>query len=87
MKRTTTSLFILLFGATTFAQIPTDNLLCHLRFANDLTDETATATSSIVGNAAAIGYTTDRFGNPDDALSIDNALDGHLDLGDLNLVI
>jgi hypothetical protein len=86
MKRTTTSLFILLFGATTFAQIPTDNLLCHLKFANDLTDETAAATSSIVGNAAAIGYTTDRFGNPNHALNINNALDGHIDLGDLNLV-
>jgi hypothetical protein len=86
MKKTATSLFLLLFGATTFAQIPTDNLLCHLKFANDLTDETATATSSIVGNAAAIGYTTDRFGNPNHALNIDNVFNGYVDLGDLNLV-
>lgn len=86
MKKTATSLFILLFGATAFAQIPTDNLLCHLKFANNLNDETATANSAIIGNTSAIGYTTDRFGNPNHALSIDNALDGHVDLGDLNLV-
>lgn len=86
MKKTATSLFILLFGATAFAQIPTDNLLCHLKFANNLNDETATASSAIIGNTSAIGYTTDRFGNPNHALSIDNALDGHVDLGDLNLV-
>lgn len=86
MKKTATSLFLLLFGTTTFAQIPTDNLLCHLKFANNLNDETATATSTIVGNTAAIGYTTDRFGNPSAALNIDNTYDGHVDLGDLNLV-
>jgi hypothetical protein len=50
MKKITTSLFILLFGVTPFAQIPTDNLLCHLKFANNLTDATTTATSTIIGN-------------------------------------
>lgn len=85
MRKKTTSLFMILFGAASFAQIPTDNLLCHLKFSNNLNDETATANATIVGNAASVGYADDRFGNPNSALSIDNTTLGYVDLGDLAL--
>lgn len=86
MKKTTTFLFLLLFGTTTFAQIPTDNLLCHMKFGNNLTEEVNATTATILGEVNSVSFTTDRFGNANAALSLTNSPNGYVSLGDLNLV-
>ncbi|MES2800325.1 MAG: LamG-like jellyroll fold domain-containing protein [Bacteroidota bacterium] len=86
MKKTTTFLILLLFGTKTFAQIPTDNLLCHMKFGNNLNEEVNASTATIIGELNSVSFAEDRFGNDESALSLSNTPHGYVSLGDLNLV-
>ncbi len=85
MRKKSTSLFLILFAASTFAQIPTDNLICDVKFNNNLLNDGSSNDGFIEGDVAAIGYATDRFGNPNAALSLDNATAGWVSFGDVPL--
>lgn len=86
MKKTITSIFLFFFGTTTFAQIPTDNVLCHMKFGNNLNEEVNATSASILGEINSVSFATDRFGNSNAALSLSNSPHGYVSLGDLNLV-
>ncbi|MBK6527507.1 MAG: T9SS type A sorting domain-containing protein [Crocinitomicaceae bacterium] len=85
MRKKSTSLFFILFAASTFAQIPTDNLICDVKFNNNLLNDGSSNDGFIEGDVAAIGYATARFGNPNAALSLDNATAGWVSFGDVPL--
>ncbi|MDX1652270.1 MAG: LamG-like jellyroll fold domain-containing protein [Brumimicrobium sp.] len=87
MKKTL--LISLLSTSFGFAQIPTDNLLCHMNFNNlSLLEQVSGSNASVAGNMSSVAFATDRFGNADYALSLANANAGPhgvIDLGDINL--
>lgn len=83
MKRTL--LFALLLSGTSFAQIPTDNLLVHMKFESNLVNEADASTGTIMGNAGSVIFDTDRFGNPSRSLLLGNNPAGYISLDDIAL--
>lgn len=77
---------ILFSGLQATAQIPTDNLLVHMKFNGNLNEEVSSTSGTAMGNTGSVSYVTDRFGNANYALSLSNSPYGYVELSDINLV-
>lgn len=73
-----------LFAGNAMAQIPTDNLLVHMNFNQNVTNLIDATNATVIGDP--VSYDADRFGNAAQSVTLSNLPQSYLSLGDIDLI-